>query len=112
MRVISGTAGGRKLKGPASIATRPMTDRTREAIFNALTSLGATREAKCVDLFAGTGALGIEALSRGADLVHICRSERGAIGVIKDNIEARWLLRPSQGCDGRRLVFRQNGCAR
>src|SRR5690349_7868620 len=66
MRVISGTARGRKLVAPEGASTRPTSDRVREATFNALGSLGVVQEAAVLDLFAGSGAMGIEALSRGA----------------------------------------------
>jgi 16S rRNA (guanine966-N2)-methyltransferase len=66
MRVISGSARGRKLVAPEGSATRPTPDRVREATFNALGSLGVVLEAAVLDLFAGSGAMGIEALSRGA----------------------------------------------
>ncbi|MFZ1488793.1 MAG: RsmD family RNA methyltransferase [Ilumatobacteraceae bacterium] len=66
MRVISGSARGRKLVAPERSTTRPTSDRVREATFNAIGSLGAVQEAAVLDLFAGSGAMGIEALSRGA----------------------------------------------
>jgi 16S rRNA (guanine966-N2)-methyltransferase len=66
MRVISGSARGRKLISPEGSRTRPTSDRVREATFNALGSLGVVLEAAVLDLFAGSGAMGIEALSRGA----------------------------------------------
>ncbi|MEO7428271.1 MAG: RsmD family RNA methyltransferase, partial [Acidimicrobiales bacterium] len=66
MRVISGTARGRRLIAPEGSTTRPTPERVREATFNALGSLGAIVGATVLDLFAGSGALGIEALSRGA----------------------------------------------
>ena len=66
MRVISGSARGRKLVAPEGSTTRPTPDRVREATFNALGSLGVVHEAAVLDLFAGSGAMGIEALSRGA----------------------------------------------
>ncbi len=64
MRVIAGTARGRRLQAPEGRDTRPTADRVREATFNALNSLGALERAAVVDLFAGSGSLGIEALSR------------------------------------------------
>jgi 16S rRNA (guanine966-N2)-methyltransferase len=66
MRVISGSARGRKLVAPEGATTRPTPDRVREATFNALGSLGIVSGAAVLDLFAGSGAMGIEALSRGA----------------------------------------------
>ncbi len=66
MRVVAGTAGGRRLSAPSSGAMRPTSDLMREAVFNALHSRSVVADAVVLDLFAGTGALGIEALSRGA----------------------------------------------
>ncbi|MDQ3758070.1 MAG: RsmD family RNA methyltransferase [Actinomycetota bacterium] len=66
MRVVGGSARGRPLRGPKGDDIRPTSDRTRESIFNVLMSLGGVEDATVADLFAGTGALGIEALSRGA----------------------------------------------
>lgn len=66
MRVVAGEAGGRRLIAPEGSDTRPTLDRVREAMFNSLVSLGAVDGAKVLDLYAGSGALGIEALSRGA----------------------------------------------
>lgn len=66
MRVVAGIAGGRRLVAPAGTDVRPTSDRVREAMFNALESLGALEGSRVLDLYAGSGALGIEALSRGA----------------------------------------------
>ena len=66
MRVVAGTAGGRRLQAPGHRGLRPTSERVREAIFASLGSLEAVEGATVLDLFAGTGALGIEALSRGA----------------------------------------------
>jgi 16S rRNA (guanine966-N2)-methyltransferase len=86
MRVVSGTAGGRRLISPEGRTTRPTSERTREATFNALGSLGAVVHATVVDLFAGSGALGIEALSRGADAATFVESDRAAIAAIHANL--------------------------
>lgn len=77
MRVVAGEAKGRRLQAPPGDATRPTLDRVREAVFNALVSLDAVDGARVLDLFAGSGALGIEALSRGA--VHATFVERDAV---------------------------------
>ena len=88
MRVISGRFKGVALTTPKS-GTRPTTDRTKEAIFSHLDSWGVLDDARVLDLFAGTGALGIEALSRGArELVavgtwHECPRGEGARGKIR-----------------------------
>jgi 16S rRNA (guanine966-N2)-methyltransferase len=74
LRIIGGTWRGRKLRFPASAAIRPTPDRVRETLFNWLG--GAIRGAHCLDLFAGSGALGLEALSRGA--AHVTFIERDA----------------------------------
>ncbi|MDQ4133425.1 MAG: RsmD family RNA methyltransferase, partial [Actinomycetota bacterium] len=66
MRVIAGLARGRKLKAPVGSSLRPTSDRVREAVFSSLVSLDVLDGARVLDLFAGTGAMGIEALSRGA----------------------------------------------
>lgn len=79
MRVVAGTAGGLRLEAPDDESVRPTSDRVREATFNALFSLDAIGGATVVDLFAGSGALGIEALSRGAErAVFVERSPRHA----------------------------------
>lgn len=88
MRVVAGSARGRKLSAPPGTDTRPTTDRVREAVFNALGSLGAVEGAVVADLFAGSGALGIEALSRGAASAHFVESDRRAAAVIEENLAA------------------------
>ena len=88
MRVISGSARGRKLVAPEGPATRPTPDRVREATFNALGSLGAVTDAAVVDLFAGSGAMGIEALSRGAARVTFVDSDLRARRAIEANLAA------------------------
>jgi 16S rRNA G966 N2-methylase RsmD len=87
MRVVGGTARGRRLVAPPGAATRPTTDRVREAIFNALWSRGALDGARVLDLFAGSGALGVEALSRGA--AHATFVDRAAVArrAIRRNLE-------------------------
>src|SRR5436853_535402 len=91
MRVVAGTARGRPLRAPRGDAIRPTSDRVREAIFNSLTSLGAIEGATVADLFAGTGALGIEALSRGAGHVTFVDQDREAIATIDANLAATGL---------------------
>lgn len=86
MRVVAGTAGGRRLLGPPSTATRPTTDKVREAIFNSLFSLDVVDDARVVDLFAGTGACGIEALSRGAAECTFVDKDRKALDVVRTNL--------------------------
>lgn len=86
MRVVAGSLGGRRLEGPPDTRARPTTDRVREALFNALEARQAISGARVLDLYAGTGALGIEALSRGA--VHATFVERDPVmaGVLTRNL--------------------------
>ncbi len=91
VRVVAGLARGRPLVAPAGAATRPTADRVREATFNALHSLGAVVGARAVDLFAGSGALGIEALSRGAAHVTFVDSAPAALSAIRANLAATGL---------------------
>lgn len=85
LRVISGTARGRKLKSVPGDTTRPITDRTKEALFNILA--GDVRGSAWWDLFAGTGAVGIEALSRGASFVRFSDLNRAPVDTVKWNLE-------------------------
>ena len=88
MRVISGQWRGRPLVAPKGDATRPTADRTREALFSMLTSrLGSFEGLAVADLFAGSGALGIEALSRGAGSCLFVEQDRPAIDALKANLE-------------------------
>ena len=91
MRVVAGSARGRTLQAPPGRDTRPTADRVREAIFNALGSLGAVEGARVVDLFAGSGALGIEALSRGAAWCTFVERDRAARAAITANLAATGL---------------------
>lgn len=88
MRVVAGSARGRRLEAPAGSNTRPTSDRVREAVFNALSSLDAIAEATVLDGFAGSGAMGLEALSRGAAHATFVESDRRAAEVIRRNIAA------------------------
>lgn len=88
MRVVAGELRGRRIESPTSEATRPTTDKVREAIFNALNSLGVVFASNVVDLFAGTGALGIEALSRGAARCTFVENDRAALAVLRRNIDS------------------------
>jgi 16S rRNA (guanine966-N2)-methyltransferase len=85
LRVISGRAKGRKLKSVPGDTTRPITDRVKEALFNIIA--GDIVDSNWWDLFAGTGAVGIEALSRGASFVRFSDSNRVPIETIKFNVE-------------------------
>jgi 16S rRNA (guanine966-N2)-methyltransferase len=86
MRVIAGSARGRRLVAPEGASTRPTGDRVREATFNALVSLGALEGAVVLDLFAGSGALGIEALSRGAERCTFVDLDRAARQAVTTNV--------------------------
>ena len=87
MRIVAGEARGRKLSAPRSKLVRPTSDRVREAVFNTLGSLGAELEGACVaDLFAGTGALGLEAISRGAKQAIFMDNSPQALAALGDNI--------------------------
>lgn len=88
MRIVAGTARGRRLVVPDGTVTRPTTDRVREAVFNALFSLDAIEDAIVVDLFAGSGALGLEALSRGAAHCTFIERDRAALAAVRSNIDA------------------------
>ena len=86
MRVVAGLAGGRRLRAPVGRQVRPTSERVREALFNALGSLDAVEGATVLDLFAGTGALGIEALSRGAASAVFVDADARAVAAVKQNL--------------------------
>jgi 16S rRNA (guanine966-N2)-methyltransferase len=88
MRVVAGIAKGRALAAPPGTDTRPTSDRVREAIFNALGSLDAVVGARVLDLFAGSGALGIEALSRGAASATFVDTSAKAVDAVRANLES------------------------
>jgi 16S rRNA (guanine966-N2)-methyltransferase len=117
MRIIAGEWRGRPLGAPEGRGTRPTADRTREGLFSMLQSrVGSFEGLQVADLFAGTGALGLEALSRGAAHCLFVENDRGAIDILKQNIarfsaEGRTEVRgqsvehvpaPSRPCD---IVF-------
>jgi 16S rRNA (guanine966-N2)-methyltransferase len=88
-RVIAGLAGGRRLAVPAGVATRPTSDRAREGLFGTIVSeIGSLTGRHVLDLYAGSGAVGLEALSRGARDVLLVESDARAVGVIRANIAA------------------------
>lgn len=88
MRVVAGTHRGRRLEAPRDRQTRPSTDRVREATFNALGSLGVVEDARVLDLYAGTGALGIEALSRGATHCTFVERDPSAARLVARNLSS------------------------
>ena len=86
MRVIGGEYRGRRLSAPVADRVRPTTDRVREAIFDILFSLGGVEGLQVADLFAGTGALGIEALSRGAASVTFVDRDPDSVAAVRANL--------------------------
>lgn len=86
-RIVAGTAGGRRIAVPPGTGTRPTSDRVREALFASLTSeLGGFDGLAVLDLYAGSGAVGLEALSRGATQVLLVESDRRAAQVVRGNV--------------------------
>ncbi len=83
MRVIAGRLGGRRLRPPPDAGVRPTSDRVREALF---AQLGVLEDARVLDLYAGTGALGIEALSRGASTATFVERSPASLAVLRDNL--------------------------
>jgi 16S rRNA (guanine966-N2)-methyltransferase len=104
MRVVAGELGGRRIVAPDGTATRPTTDRVREAIFNSLASSGLIDGALVADLFAGSGAIGIEALSRGAAECTFVERDRAALRALDENLRALDL-------EGRSRVVRSDASA-
>ena len=85
-RIIAGLAGGRRIRTPPGSGTRPTSDRVREALFSRLEHLDVVNRANVLDLYAGSGALGLEAASRGAASVLLVESDRAAAAVVRKNI--------------------------
>ncbi|WP_338468056.1 16S rRNA (guanine(966)-N(2))-methyltransferase RsmD [Novosphingobium sp. ZN18A2] len=99
LRIVAGEWRGRPLRAPQGDATRPTADRTRETLFSMLASrLGSFERLEVADLFAGSGALGLEALSRGAAKCIFVEQDAAAIRAIRTNIAA---LRAADRCDVR-----------
>jgi len=88
MRITGGTYRSRSLRAPPGHATRPTSDRVREALFGILSSAGVIDGARVLDLYAGTGALALEALSRGAAAAVLVESSRAAIVALRANVAA------------------------
>lgn len=86
MRVVAGSAKGRRLQAPDGTGVRPTGDRVREAMFDMLSSLDAVVGRSVADLFAGTGALGIEALSRGAAVATFVDDDAATLDVVRTNL--------------------------
>jgi 16S rRNA (guanine966-N2)-methyltransferase len=88
-RIVAGTVGGRRLQTPAGDDTRPTTERVREALFSTLESgLGTLDGRRVLDLYAGSGAVGLEALSRGASVAVLVERQRRVAGLIRHNAES------------------------
>lgn len=96
MRIIAGTFRTRRLIGPDSLTTRPITDRAKQSLFDALTCAVAIPDCLALDLFCGTGSLGLECLSRGAARVVFVERDRNALDGLRKNIQA---LRVEPNCD-------------
>jgi 16S rRNA (guanine966-N2)-methyltransferase len=110
MRVIAGHWGGRRLQAPPGDATRPTSDRVREALFSVLGE--RVQDARVLDLFAGSGALGLEALSRGAAEATFVDSAAGAIRAVRANLEALGGAAEVRRMDARRFLGGASGAAR
>jgi 16S rRNA (guanine966-N2)-methyltransferase len=108
MRIVAGLYRGRAITAPLGLATRPTADRTRQAVFNVLEHAAwspGLRGVRVIDLFAGSGALGLEALSRGADFCLFVETDAAARGAIRDNLEA---LAPDGALFGRSRIHRRD----
>lgn len=122
MRVIGGSFRGRSLAGPEGTETRPITDRVKETLFNILGvrlgTLGAIPPVDVLDVFAGTGSLGIEAVSRGARRCVFIERNRRALRALRDNLttlglaeacaivtDNAWAMRPPASAGGFGLIF-------
>ena len=102
MRVIAGTAKGRTLAPAPGDSTRPITDRVKAALFSILNSADMIEERRYLDLFGRTGAVGIEALSRGAAEVVFCERNRATLRTfLQHNLTATGFSEPRPGCAGR-----------
>jgi 16S rRNA (guanine966-N2)-methyltransferase len=110
MRVIAGRYRGRRLQAPPGAATRPTSDRVREALFSVLAD--RVGGARVLDLFAGSGALGIEALSRGAAEATFVDSAQASIRVVKANLAALGATAEVRRADARRFLRSASAGAR
>lgn len=101
MRIVAGRLRGRRLVAPSGIAIRPTSDRTRESVFNILAARTDFDGARVIDLFAGTGALGIEALSRGASFALFVDDSTEGRALVRTNVDAL-------GLQGVTKIFRRD----
>jgi 16S rRNA (guanine966-N2)-methyltransferase len=108
MRIVAGLYRGRALAAPPGLATRPTSDRARQAVFNVLEHAAwspGLQGVRIIDLFAGSGALGLEALSRGADFCLFVETDAAARGAIRDNLDT---LAPDGGLNGKSRIHRRD----
>lgn len=106
MRIISGTARGRRLKTLEGMDVRPTTEKVKEAIFSSIQF--DLPQATVLDLFAGSGQLGLEALSRGAKRAYLIDHSPKALSVIRENVAARWLFGAGRShSDGSRCILKE-----
>lgn len=105
MRVVAGIAGGRVLEAPPGRAVRPTTDRVREAVFSGLEARGLVVGCRVLDLFAGTGAMGIEALSRGAASATFVEADARAVACIRANLARTGLVASATVVQADALAF-------
>lgn len=119
-RIVAGTAGGRRLQTPEGATTRPTTDRVREAFFSVVASWNGTADAPVehqlegvgfLDLYAGSGAMGLEAASRGADPVLLVESHHGAQATIEQNLASTGLAGQLRRTTVEALVAQPNPAA-
>jgi 16S rRNA (guanine966-N2)-methyltransferase len=103
-RIIAGTHRGRRLQVPAGTGTRPTADRAREGLFSSLLSLVDLDGAAVLDLYAGSGALGLEALSRGAGTATLVENDPTALRVLRGNVEDLGLPAAVEDADVRRFL--------
>src|SRR4051812_49660191 len=98
-RIIGGTAGGRRLATPSGPTTRPTTDRVREALFSSIEAwCGSLHGLRFLDLYAGSGAVGLEAWSRGAGVVTMVESDRRTARLIEQNAETLGFTKANVVC--------------
>jgi 16S rRNA (guanine966-N2)-methyltransferase len=101
MRIVAGRFRGRAIAAPSDFSIRPTSDRTREAVFNMLAARDRIEGARVIDLFAGTGALGLEAMSRGSSFALFIEESAQGHGLLRANIEAL-------GLQGSTRIFRRD----
>jgi 16S rRNA (guanine966-N2)-methyltransferase len=106
VRVVAGEFKGRRLHAPRGAGTRPTADRVREALFS---MLGDVSGARVLDLYAGSGALGIEALSRGAESALFVERDRPALAALRRNLEAVGVDAEVRSQDALRFISRPEG---